>query len=100
MKTTEFLVCEGCEQPILKPEFGVIVQGNIFRASLHERAGLVGDNLPLPDAEGRIRPEQIHEVAFCKTCFIKALGWDSKPVDPNAFKLQLPVSPTWANQNG
>jgi len=97
VKTVQFLVCEGCEQPILKPECGVVVQGNIYSAGLERRTCLVGDNLPVPDQDGKFSVYEIREMVYCRTCFIKALGWDQKPHDPTSFKLQFPPHPTWAD---
>jgi len=91
LKTVKVLVCESCDQPILKPECGVIVQGNIYRASLNERLPLIGDNFSAIDRESVMAmTDLIREVAFCKLCFIRALGWQEKPADPNAVKIQWP----------
>lgn len=81
IKVVSFLVCNHCDQPILRPEAGVIVQGNIYTASAdpQQRGGLVGNNFPpaltkAPDGF-MIDREAINEVAYHFVCLLTALGY-------------------------
>jgi len=70
-------LCGGCKQPILKPEDGYVVQGNIYTANPDSREGYVGNPRWLSQiehGENRIFIGDIPEVAYCKVCFCKALN--------------------------
>lgn len=68
MKTAQFCICDKCLKPILDPEEGFIVQGNIYGADPNKNLGIIGNN---------IDKDEVKKVAFCKECFIKILDLDS-----------------------
>jgi hypothetical protein len=71
MKSTIYL-CDQCSIPILNPEDGFVIQGNIYVANPKYRGGLIGDNFPKA-INGRIQIDQINEVVYCKKCFFEIL---------------------------
>jgi hypothetical protein len=81
MKSTIYL-CDQCNIPILNPEDGFVIQGNIYVANPEYRGGLIGNNFPKP-INGRIQIDQINEAVYCKKCFFEMLDTkqdDSKPL--------------------
>jgi len=81
MKSTIYL-CDQCNIPILNPEDGFVIQGNIYVANPEYRGGLIGNNFPKA-INGRIQIDQINEVVYCKKCFFEMLDTkqdDSKPL--------------------
>jgi hypothetical protein len=67
MKTAQLCICDKCLNPILDPEQGFIVQGNIYGADPNQMLGIIGNN---------IDKDEVKKVAFCKKCFIKILDLD------------------------
>jgi hypothetical protein len=81
MKSTIYL-CDQCSIPILNPEDGFVIQGNIYVANPEYRGGLIGNNFPKA-INGRIQIDQINEAVYCKKCFFEMLDTkqdDSKPL--------------------
>jgi hypothetical protein len=81
MKSTIYL-CDQCNIPILNPEDGFVIQGNIYVANPEYRGGLIGNNFPKA-INGRIQIDQINEAVYCKKCFFEMLDTkqdDSKPL--------------------
>jgi len=67
MKTAQFCICDICLNPILDPDQGFIVQGNIYSADPNKIYGIIGPY---------IDKDEVKKVAFCKKCFIKILDLD------------------------
>ena len=68
MKTVTCPVCERCGDPILKPELGFIIQGNIYTAGVNDRQGIVGNAFPNPNEESKIDVRDIQETCYHKWC--------------------------------
>lgn len=77
MRTVQMLLCDYCDEVILKPEDGFIIHGNIYVADPVQRGGLIGNNFP---EEGTI--EQVHQTVLCRKCFMKSLDARQKPPGP------------------
>ena len=73
-ETVTLYKCDKCKGLIRKPEDGVIVHGNIYRANPDERGGLIGNNFP-KDAfivsDDNPIVDQIGESVYCQGCFLK-----------------------------
>jgi hypothetical protein len=79
MGRKEVYTCDACEGVITRPQDGYIVHGNIYDATVQGRGGLIGNNFP----EGNeVSAEEVKESVYCKSCFVKALGLEPKPVTP------------------
>jgi hypothetical protein len=87
VKTVEFLMCDTCGGAIFKPEHGVILRGVLEAADLGESRVLVGAPLQA-HPEGNI---PVSAVAVCKSCLLKALGWDKK--SPDQWPSRQPPHP-------
>ena len=82
-ETVTLFLCSQCKQPIMKPEDGFVVHGNIYVAN-PEQGGLVGNNFPEASdspqlhrsvIEGYVDLKQsVNKTAFCKPCFCEVLG--------------------------
>jgi hypothetical protein len=88
MRTVSYYLCDRCDKPILNSEDGFIVQGNIYVADAACRGGLIGNAFPNPAEDGSnlIDVKDINEIAFCKTCFLSALGMSPKGTRTTAVK--------------
>lgn len=73
MRTVEYYVCDNCDQPILSPNSGYIIQGNIYTADPRQRGGLIGNNIP--QCEGSVDVSQIRETVLCRKCLTRTLGF-------------------------
>lgn len=89
MKTVSFILCEKCESPIIKPEDGYIVMGNIYSADQHKKTMYIGDafesSFPVSENDGyhiKMKSIEMNEKAYCKGCFFRAinLGKHNKPM--------------------
>ena len=74
-KTVELYLCEGCGKPILRPEDGVVVHGNIYVADTGIRGGLVGNNFPTNHSIDEMISlthlvDKVKETAYCVPCFL------------------------------
>ena len=69
MRTVTHYICDQCDQPILTPDNGFIVHGNIYVADTSRQGGLIGNNFP---DEGSA--EDVKKSVFCKKCFLQALN--------------------------
>lgn len=78
MRTVSFYLCDSCDSPILQPEDGYIIQGNVYVADAASRGGLIGNAFPTPDEEGKIVAAEIKEIVFCRKCLLSILNM-SKP---------------------
>lgn len=70
MNIVKRIKCNKCDN-IIEPREGVIVQGNIYivNEDINDRAGVVGNNLPIPDIDGKLSDNwEIHEVAYHINC--------------------------------
>ena len=70
-------ICGNCSQPILKPEEGILLRGNLYVANPRDRSGLVGNAFP-DSVDGNVKVSEIKEYAFCKGCFSQILPWIKK----------------------
>lgn len=69
-------ICGTCNNPILKPENGFHIQGNITLADPNTGKGIIGGGswLGKVDRGEKIFSDEIPETVLCKNCFCKALG--------------------------
>jgi hypothetical protein len=74
MRVVEHYLCDSCDKLIEKPEHGFVVQGNVYVADPKVKGGLIGNNFPEPDADGKIELNAVKQSVLCKECFCKALG--------------------------
>lgn len=77
MRTVSHYLCDRCDKPIMNPESGFVVQGNVYVADPSCRGGLIGNAFPDPDENGMISAEGVQETVFCKLCLIEILGLKS-----------------------
>jgi uncharacterized protein YlaI len=74
MRVVEHYLCDNCDKLIENPTQGFVIQGNIFVADPKKRGGLIGNNFPEPDGEGKIEIKSVKQSVFCKECFFCSLG--------------------------
>jgi hypothetical protein len=72
MKISKYFHCDGCSQPIYKPEDGCIFQGNVYTANPDNRGGLIGTKIR-QNADGMIHISDLPELVLCKTCVMQTL---------------------------
>lgn len=83
MRTMTISVCDVCDNLVIDPGEGFIIQGNIYAGDL-DLGGLIGNNFP-DQAEvdhfvkdGVTTPdrfmEAVQKTCYCKSCFLKALN--------------------------
>lgn len=72
MRKCEYFLCDRCDMPIIKPEDGFIVHGNVYVADPSCRGGLIGNNFPQVEPGDKIEVTDVKESVFCKECFIAA----------------------------
>ena len=90
MKSTIYL-CDQCSIPIVNPEDGFVIQGNIYVANPQCRGGLIGNNFPKA-INGRIQIDQINEVVYCKKCFFEILETNHGDLKPIISQQQRELS--------
>ena len=89
MRTVSHFLCDACDEVILNPEDGFIVQGNVYVADPSFRGGLIGNAFPDPDDKGMIPAEEVRQTVFCKECLVKALGLEkSYSLKPGAATIR------------
>lgn len=74
MKVGQFYLCGRCDSPILKPEDGFVVHGNIYVADPTCRGGLIGNSFPDVKPGDKIEVSDVMERVYCKSCFLTSLG--------------------------
>ena len=96
MLKREIFVCQDCKTDILKPESGVILHGNLYKAAPSdvEDRTIVGDLFPVPvtSKAGKRRKVSFKAVdvgqrAYCNPCFQKLL--QAKPVAQTANPVPI-----------
>ena len=97
MRTVSYFLCDRCDKPILNPEGGFIVQGNVYVADASCRGGLIGSAFPEPAEDGSnlIDIKDIQEVVFCKECLLSALGINSVTTRKSKVKPVADTSNVW-----
>jgi hypothetical protein len=78
MRVVNHYLCDHCDQPILNPQDGFIIHGNIYQAFPGKRKGLVGNNFPNVSIETPITVTDVKEKVYCKTCFMVVLELKGK----------------------
>lgn len=73
MRTVSHYLCDRCDKPIMDPESGFVVQGNVYVADPSCRGGLIGNAFPDPDENGMIPADGIQETVFCNDCLSAVL---------------------------
>jgi hypothetical protein len=77
LRTVQQYLCDGCDAiiPISAEDEvnGYIIHGNIYVADPSQRAGIIGDNFPEPDEQGKIVASEIREEVFCRECLLDIL---------------------------
>lgn len=96
MKFKTYPLCDACQEPILQPDRGFVIRGNIYEAadSSHARGEvpsqggrmLLGDNLS--DVRGR---PTVTSVCLCEGCFKKTLGLDLPAPRPTTKRYKLAI---------
>lgn len=84
MQTRLYPICDRCDNPILHPDAGVIVRGDVYSAEINEDgkpgAGFIGPSFPMPDSdcqEGdsvKVDVNKVHMHCYCKDCLRSVLG--------------------------
>ena len=74
MRVVEHYLCDSCDRLIEKPEQGFVVQGNVYVADPKVKGGLIGNNFPEPDTDGKVDFKSVKQSVLCKECFCRALG--------------------------
>lgn len=75
MRVSQQYLCDSCNELIVKPDDGFVVQGNIYTANPAALEGLIGNNFP--DQEN-FKFEEVQKNVFCKKCFSEHLNLISK----------------------
>jgi hypothetical protein len=88
MRTVEHYLCDDCDTLINQPSDGFVIRGNVYVADPSVLGGLIGDNIPEPDAAGMISPDAIRQTVLCKKCFFAAIGAMSN--HPKASRSNIP----------
>lgn len=91
MRIVQMLLCDSCDEVILRPEDGLIVHGNIYVADPSCRGGLIGNNFP---EEEDATVDRVTQQVFCNECFKKALK-----IAPKPRKLTRPRKPVSNRQD-
>ncbi len=75
-KIKQIYCCNQCESPIMQPEHGYIITGNITTASVDSPAGYIGGGKWLSDIkhDHRIVLGDIPETILCKKCLLEILN--------------------------
>lgn len=69
MNTIHLPVCVACDAPIREARDGIIIQGNIYVATVTKDGRAIGGLIG--GAEGMDKPlKDVEPVAYCKKCFI------------------------------
>ena len=70
-----YYVCDDCKKPIIKPEDGFLIQGNIYVADTSCMGGIIGDNIPRSETNEKIKftRDDIHFAIYCKKCLFSIL---------------------------
>ena len=71
MRTIEYYLCDSCDKPILNPQDGLVVHGNIYTADPSCNGGLIGNNIP--DSKELVSVENIKKTVLCRSCFMEAI---------------------------
>lgn len=79
MRTVEHYLCDHCDKEINKPTAGFIIQGNIYLGDPGQLGGLIGNNIPEPDQDGKIALVDLRKTVLCVACLLKALHPTGKP---------------------
>lgn len=95
MRTVQQYLCDRCDHIIQDPSAGFVIQGNIYVADPCTRGGVVGDNFPEPDEEGKIKLDAIRETVLCQTCLFSILGMlGVSPKSPKESTYRGILNPT------
>lgn len=72
LRTVQHYLCDSCDMPIMKPEDGFVVHGNIYLADPSAHMGIVGNNFP--EQPGDFAADSVKKSVLCKRCMADALG--------------------------
>lgn len=78
MRTIQHYLCDYCDMPIMCPDDGFVIHGNIYVADPSCRGGLVGNNFPDVKPGEKIEVTDVKENVFCRTCLKQILELKNK----------------------
>lgn len=78
MRIVNHYLCDHCNQPILRPQDGLVFHGNVYVAFPGKRKGLIGNNFPNVSAEDKIAVTDVKEKVYCKPCVMVILELKDK----------------------
>ncbi len=90
-RVVQHYLCDHCSDPIMKPSDGFVIEGNIYIADPTMRGGIIGNNFPKFDENGRIAVNEIRSDVLCKQCLWKMLN--SVATAPRATQPRAKMAP-------
>lgn len=78
-RVIEQYLCDCCNNPITNEKDGFAIQGNIYDGNPSMINGIIGNHFP---REGSFTVKEVGTTALCKTCMLRALGFEEIKTKP------------------
>lgn len=91
MRTIERFLCDKCDEVIDDPKDGFVIHGNVYNADAASIGGLIGNNLPPANDDGKVDLQAIRKTVLCKTCLLKTLGLSEDEDTDDSIGIALRV---------